>query len=368
MKTRGMKRAAGVAMGIAALIVAGGCQQPARAGKPAKGGSAVAAPGGSKPATTTPGASPAPTQVVISTLREKAIGIVEETAKAVDPAMRANAVGAAWYAPVRLRSIIESGLQDPNPGVRAVAASVVGHAKLAGFTPQLQSLASDSQSVVKVSAIYALAANRVPVDRTPLAEVLMNDPSASAKRQTVDALGMLGDSSAIPLLKAAAKQKFPELSPAQSRLLQLQIAEALVKLGDDAQRPVIRAALYPSQPDELEATVLAVQSIGAIKDKEAAAQLVGLIEYRDRAKQQYPAEVRLAIAATLAQLGMPEGSFVADQYVQNPAATVRVQAAFVYGHTKGKGNGARLSQLMDDPDQQVRVAAAGAVLMSLAGR
>jgi HEAT repeat protein len=65
---------------------------------------------------------------------------------------------------------------------------------------------------------------------------------------------------------------------------------------------------------------------------------------------------------------MPEGSFVADQYVQNPAATVRAQAAFVYGHTKGKGNGARLSQLMDDPDQQVRVAAAGAVLMSLAGR
>ena len=368
MKTHGgMTRVVSVAA-VAATLAMAGCQQPQRAKKPASDASAMATSNGGAGSTARNVASQPPAQVAISTLREKAIGIVEENAKSVDPTLRANAVGAAWYAPVRLRPIIEAGLNDPNPGVRAVAASVVGHAKLAGFTPQLQELTSDSQPVVRVSAIYALAANRVPVDRTPLAEVLLNDPSSSAKRQTVDVLGLLGDASAIPLLKAAARQKFPELSPAQTRLLQLQIAEALVKLGDDAQRPVIRAALYPSQPDELEATVLAVQSIAAIKDKEAAAQLVAIVEYRDRAKQQYPAEVRLAVAATLAQLGMPEGSFVADQYVQNPSAPVRAQSAFVYGHTKGKGNGAHLSQLMDDAEPQVRLAAAGAVLMSLATR
>jgi hypothetical protein len=44
---------------------------------------------------------------------------------------------------------------------------------------------------------------------------------------------------------------------------------------------------------------------------------------------------------------------------------VRAQVASVYGVTKGKQNGARLAQLMDAPEPQVRIAAAAAVLKSL---
>lgn len=303
--------------------------------------------------------------VEISSLRERAIQIVEECATSTDPTLRANAAEAAINAPSRLRRVIDASLADKNPGVRGVAASALGLAKLPEFGATLMSLTQDSNAAVRVSAIYAVLATGGEVDRSPLATALLKDPSASVKRQAADALGLLGDRSATGLLRAAAKEKFPELPPAQVRLLHLQIAEALVKLGDDSQRPVIRAALYPSQPDELEAAVLAVQIIGTIQDKESAAQLVGLADYKDRAGQQYPPEVRLAIAATLAQLGMPEGSFVAEQYVGNASPSVRAQVAFVYGQTKGAKNGARLAQLMEAPEPQVRIAAAAAVLRSL---
>lgn len=305
------------------------------------------------------------TPVAMSSLREKAIGIVEETAQASDPALRANAAEAASYLPARLKPVLAASLTDQNPGVRAVGAFAVGKAKVMALSTQAAALTEDAVPVVKASAIYAAIRTGVAADRSPLADMVLRDPSASTKRQAVDVLGALEEPSAKSLLKAAAKERFPELSPAQTRLLQLQIAAALVRLGDDSQRPVVRAALYPSQPDELEAAVLAVQILGELEDKEAAAQLVSIAEYRDRAGKQYPPEVRLAVAAALAHLGMPEGSFVAEQYVAHPSPMVRAQVASVYGVTKGKQNGARLAQLMDAPEPQVRIAAAAAVLRSL---
>lgn len=341
---------------VLTLVLGAGCQSgnASRNGT----GSGQAAKGGQN-------GSSVLTPVAMSSLREKAIGIVEETASASDPALRANAAEAASYLPARLRPVLEAALTDTNPGVRAVGVFAVGKAKVMPLSKQAAALTEDAVPVVKASAIYAAIRTGSTADRSPLADMLLHDPSASTKRQAVDVLGALEEPSARSLLKAAAKERFPELPPAQTRLLQLQIAAALVRLGDDSQRPVVRAALYPSQPDELEAAVLAVQILGELEDKEAAAQLVSIAEYKDRAGKQYPPEVRLAVAAALAQLGMPEGSFVAEQYVSHPSPMIRAQVASVYGVTKGKQNGARLAQLMDAPEPQVRIAAAAAVLKSL---
>ncbi len=340
-----------VCVGLAATV--GGCQQNA-----SRSGTKAASAGERE----------ALTPVSVSTLREKAIQIVEETAKAEDPTLRANAAEAASYSPTRLKPIIEKALKDPNPGVRGVAATAVGMAKVGGVSGILRELTSDPSAAVQVSAIYGILANGGEIDRTPLGQILMEDPSASVKRHAVDVLGMLGDGTAKPLLRSAAKERFAELSPAQMRLLHIQISAALVKLGENSERPVIIAALYPSQPEELEATVLAIQCIGGLKDSSAAAHLINLADYKDRAGKKYPPEVRLAVAAALAQLGMPEGSFVAEEYVHSSSPTVRSQVAFVYGETKGSRNGARLEQLLSDPDAQVRISAAAAVLKSLSRR
>lgn len=340
-----------------AVIVNAGCQANGSARKPSEPPTTARA-GGTSAAALTP--------VAMSSLRERAIQVVEETAASTDPSLRANAAEAASHLPARLRPILAASLTDQNPGVRAVGAFAVGKAKVAPLAAQAAALTQDPVAVVKASAIYAAIRTGVGADRSPLAQMLLTDPSASTKRQAVEVLGGLEEPSARSLLKAAAKERFPELPPAQTRLLQLQIAAALVRLGDDTQRPVVRAALYPSQPDELEAAVLAVQILGELEDKEAAAQLVSIAEYKDRAGKQYPPEVRLAVAASLAQLGMPEGSFVAEQYVSHPSPMVRAQVAFVYGVTRGRQNGARLEQMLSAPEPQVRIAAAAAVLKSLA--
>jgi len=345
-------------LGAAALLAA--CQPPNKAAESPSG------TGGGKPIFVSSNASVAFSNVSISALRERALQVVEETTTASDPTLRANAAEAAAYAPARLRSVLDRALRDPNSGVRAVAASAIGKSKLSGFRPAVSPLVTDSLAITRVCAIYAMIRDGAQVDRSPISQILLTDPSPSAKRQAAEILGLLGDRSAKPLLKAASKERFPELSPLQVRLLQLQIAAALVRLGEDGQRPVIRAALYPQSADELEAAVFSIQLLGELEDREAAAQLKSLAEYKDRTGQRYPPEVRLAVATSLAQLGMTQGSFVADEYLNHPAANVRSQVAFVYGATRGPQNGNRLAQLIEDSDAQVRIAAAGAILKSLA--
>ncbi len=309
---------------------------------------------------------PPMTPVNASLLRERAIEIIEQNSVNPDASLRASATGAAAFVPGRLRPILEKGLQDTNSGVRGVTAMAIGRAQVKGFDDRLVPLLHDPEVITQVSATYALARTGGNVDRSPLASWLLNDPSPWVKRHAADVLGLLGDKSALPLLKAAAREKFSGISSEQMRILQLMLAEAMIRLGDDAQRPVIRAALYPSAPEELEVAALAVAMIGEVQDREASAQLVNIAEYKDSAGHAYPAEIRLAVAASLAKLGMTQGYFVADEYIANTSAVVRAQCAFVYGVTKGPENLAKLQRLMEDPEPLVRISAAAALLGSSA--
>lgn len=304
----------------------------------------------------------------LSSLRERAIQQVEDAAKNPDPVVRANAVEAASYAPARLRSIIDAGLRDENPGVRGVAVYTVGKNKLSGFNSGVNSLLNDPVSIVRISAIFAAIRSGASLDPTPIGAALTSDPSPSTRRQAADILGLLGDESARPMLRDAANAKFAELPTSQVSLLRLQIAAALVRLGEDNQRPVVRAALYPSTPEDLEAAVLGAQLLGELGDTQAQRQLVALDVYRDRSGQGYPPELRLAVATALALLGKTEGSFVADEFVNHPSPSVRAQVAFTYGVTRGKNNPAKLAGLLDAPEEQVRLAAAGSVLKALSRR
>ncbi len=315
------------------------------------------------PKSTTDASTPtATTPIAASVLRERAIEVIEAEIKDPDASIRAAAAAAAALTPARLGHIIEKGLSDTNSGVRGVTAMAIGRGQIKGYANRLTPLLQDPETITQVAATFALIRTGVDVDRSPLASWLLNDPSPWVKRQAADVLGLLGDKSAMPILKTAARQKFPTLGPEQSKILSLLLAEAMIRLGDDSQRPVIRAALYPATPDELEAAALAVTIIGAIQDREAVAQLIYLTEYRDKAGQQYPAEVRLAAAQTLAKLGKPQGYFIADQYVNSTNPVHRAQAAAVYGATKGPQNNQRLDALLNDPVSLVRVAAADAVL------
>ncbi len=307
--------------------------------------------------------APAPVaRVSQSQLRERAIDELEAAFRSDDAAVRANAVEAAGKVRGRLSPIIRKGLADPNLGVRAVAATTIGREGFRDLAEETRPLLADPSPLVRTSAIFALNRNRAAVDPSPIADLLLTGPTASNRAHAAFLLGELGNRSALPLLRQALNQPVPGSGPDEIKLFQLQLAEAMVKLGADDQRQVIRAALYPSRAEELEAAALAAQILGEIRDRAAIDQLVYLSEYTDPTGNPHPAEVRLAATASLAKLGVKGGAFIPDQYLANPSPVVRSQVAFTYGNIGGAAALARLEGFLADPSPSVRVAAAFAVL------
>lgn len=300
-----------------------------------------------------------------SALRERALERLEQFGHDPDPTLRAHAIEALVAAPARLEPIVAVALRDEVPAVRTVAAMAVGRAQLARLTHAVRPLLQDHSPFVRAAAIYALRRLGADVDPTPLASILLTDPSPQVRAHVAYILGELGEPSAIGLLRQAARDPMPRAPVAQVRLLQLQIAEAMVKLGDDSQVQTIRAALYPARPDELEATALAVQIIGHVQDHGATDQLIYLSAYRNEFGQPMPAEVRLGVAESLARLGLRRGSFIADEYADSELPLVRAQAAMVYGQIGGAEALARLERMLEDPSAQVQVAASAGVLQAL---
>src|SRR5690606_19271735 len=142
----------------------------------------------------------------------------------------------------------------------------------------------------------------------------------------------------LAMLREAAKSAPARAPAAEVRLMNVQIAEAMAKPGDTAQLETIRAALYPSRPEELQATALAANVIGHLSDRAAIDELVYLTAAWDEQKNYMPAEVRLAAAGSLARLGLRKGSFLADEYSGHAMPALRAQAAHVYGEIGDPSN------------------------------
>lgn len=305
------------------------------------------------------------TPIAISRLRERAMSIVEAAARDNDAEVRTNAMEAASASPSRLSHVISAGLKDKNIAVRTVASIVAGRHRLPGTADAARPMLESNSAYTRAAAIYALTRVNEPVDPGLLASYVLNDPSPRIRAHAAFLLGELGNKTAAGLLREAARSSPGRATAAERTSLELQIAEAMVKLGDDEALQPLRAALYPSRPEDLEATAQAVQILGNLKDRGAIDQLIYLSAYKDPSGQFMPAEVRLGVAASLAKMGLRHGSFIADQYWQNTSPAIRAQAAFAYGYIGGVNSLGRLEALIGDPDHKVRIAAAAAVLTLL---
>lgn len=313
-------------------------------------------------------AEPAPAQVdrfrgtvAQSALREEAISKLLRLAAHTDPLIRSHAIEGLSPARARLEAPLAAALKDENPGVRAIAAVVAGRENVKGTAPFVRGLVSDPNPFVKASAIYAMRELGDDADATPLGSLLLEHADAGVRAHAAFLLGELGDKSAQPMLRQALHATPSSATPQQVKLLGLQIAEAMVKLGDSSQLEGIRAALYPSQPDEFEIATLAVQILGRLGDRNSIGALINLAEYQ-QAGRPMPAEFRLAIADAVARMGRREGWFIAEEFVADADPLRRALAAHVFGQTRRPQDLAWLDGLMDDSEAAVQVAAAAGVL------
>lgn len=348
----------------AMLALVAGCAS--KGGKPAAAASAAREPG----ATTAPEVRPESVAtegrtyrdpIARGALRERALTMLVSAATNGTPEERANAIEGLIAAPGRLVPVLDAALTDPNVGVRSVAAMAIGRAQIAAAAPRLRPLLSDPSFLVRSSAMYGLKRCGMDVDLTPMASMLM-DLSPRVRAQAAFLLGELGESSAVALLKDAGRKNMSMADAAEVRVMDLQMAEARVKLGDATTMPEIRAALFPAKPEDLEATALACQIVGGLRDTASANRLIELVRPIDDKKQVMPAEVRLSAASALAKLGQRHGAYIADQYRANKRDVLRAQAAIVYGDVGAPENMPLLVDLMNDPVGRVRVAAATAII------
>lgn len=314
---------------------------------------------------------PAPlTQVERSEIRERALSYLVQAASDPDAQTRANAIESLMLAPARLFPLLPAALSDTNLGVRSVACVAAGKLRWCEQPALLHALLGDSSDFVRASAMFALARCDESTDLTPLASLLFGAPRVGLRSHTAFLLGEIGNPSALPMLRQASSARIPRASEVELRLLQLQIAEAMFKLGDDSQLPTLHGALFVARPEDLEATVLATQILGQIGSRKSAPDLVNLLAWKDETGSQMPAEVRLAAAAALGQIGVPETTSgrpetVALQYMESSTPAIRAQAAAVFGYCGGNASISALLRLWKDPDPQVRVAAAGALVRIL---
>lgn len=296
-----------------------------------------------------------------ATLRERALALLVNAANSGLPEERANAIEALQVSPGRLYPLLDNALADPNVAVRTIAAMTVGRARIEAAANKVRPLLSDSAGQSRAAAMFALKRCGENVDLTPMA-ALLGDPDLRVRAHAAFLLGELGEASAIGLLRDAARRSPGKASGSQIRISDLQIAEARIKLGDEGPLQEVRAALFPAKPEDLEATALACQIVGQVKDQASVNRLIVLTAAQDDSKQFMPGEIRLGAAAALARMGQRQGSYIADQYRTNSRDPLRAQAAFVYGETGLVENLPVLEQMTSDSSPQVRVAAAAAIV------
>lgn len=300
-----------------------------------------------------------PTNAPPEKIEEDAISILMQAARSSEPLLRANAVEGLTRSPEHFQQVIEGALADENRGVRFVAAMSVGRMRLVEYGPSVELLLADESASVQAAAMFALKACGRPVDLNPLAEMLFStDPEIKANAALV--LGELGNRSAVPMLQAAVGKGIEQMTPIRARMVDLQLAEALVMLGADNQIDAIRAALF-TRADEAELAVLACQMCGRLKDGKSAPDLNNILAYSGRFRR--PAELRMAAAAALAEIEPTRAaSDVPMAYIDSEQFTLRGQAALTLGSMGDPLSLPALAAMLSDRHPVVQVSAAAAIL------
>ena len=294
---------------------------------------------------------PATTPQRRAQLVRRAVEQVLVAARSDDAFLRANAVETAAFIPDRAPFLLRVGVDDKSPVVRFAAMATMGKLRLKELEPSARRLLADPDESVRAAAMFALGQCGTSVNASAMATMLASaDPGVRANLALL--LGLTRDPSAIPLLKDAAKAPLKRASPQQAALVRLQIAEAVVNLGDEGSIDALEAAAF-SQFDEVR--VLAVLILGRLEDRRMEPALAGMLD-------RPPVELQVAAAQALATMGRSRGLNVVLRAAGSATPTVRAQAAIALGAFREPAASDKLAQMLDDPQPQVRIAAAAALL------
>ena len=287
--------------------------------------------------------------------------VLDEASRNSDKSLRAHAIESMQYDMTIFEPGVRRGLADREPSVRFVSAMSVAKLRMPGAGPLIEPLKLDPNESVQAAAILALTRCGTQTNPTPLAKMILSQ-SAELRGNTAMVLGELGNKSALIMLKEATRQPMSRANPAAVRIVNLQIAEAMVQLGDQSEIEPIHAALF-FRSDQSECIELACEIASRLHDQGSLPMLQRLVE-ADGGDIR-PIEIRLfaAIAACKIMQSPPIGlAGLGVSCSHDPNVRVRTLAAKLLGVVGGADTESVLSRLLRDREPEVQVAAAGSIL------
>ncbi len=296
---------------------------------------------------------------IFQAAQNRAVQQILVSAKSQDPILRANALEAAEALPNRIGPLVQQALMDQSPVVRYAALLTIGKLKLSGVAANARQFINDPNESVRAAAIFALARNfgtqgggGFSVDISPLAGLVMsNNPTTRGNAAYI--MGLMGDDTAIPMLKAAARKRLPTAPQAREVLIRVQIAEAIYRLGDTDVLDSIRAGMF-SQFDEVR--ILSVQILGRLYDRQWEPAIENTLK-------KDPIELKLAAAGTLGRFGNRKGLDIILDAAQSQSVLLRSQAAICLGMFRNEPTATQmLIGMLTDQSEPVRLAAAAGLL------
>ena len=287
------------------------------------------------------------------------IEVLQQARSNQDPLVRANAIEALSAAPEAQEDAVKFGLIDSNEGVRFVAAVSLGDAGRCDLVDLVRPLLDDDSASVRAAALYALAMCDIAPDLAPLAAMVLGQ-HATERANAALLLGKLGNASAIGMLRSAIGRPLDNTDARRQRLVELTVAEALVRLGSREHLEEIRASFFGSA-DAVELVAVATQMAGELGDLGLGHALEQMAF--DAGPRKAGPELRMIAVAALGALtpdaAQPE---IALLFLDDPTAQVRAQAATALMWGNAPGQDAALARLLADSSLQVRISAARAML------
>lgn len=234
-------------------------------------------------------------------------------------------------------------LGDRDPGVRFAAAMAAGDLRLESAHRPLLSSTTDPSMDVQVAARYALhrlGDRRLSHDL----EKTARDPDRYVRRDTALVLGLIGEPSALNVLRAMRLDSDPGVRQ--------QVLESMWRLGDESVLEDLVALTVSRFPDDQMFGVLAL-----------AAPRIGRVKRHIEAKltDDYP-RTALVAARAMGMIGSDKGYGIAVKGAGSKDPEERFYAARALGAIGRPDAQSILAQLMKDADPHVRLVAAASVL------
>jgi HEAT repeat protein len=263
---------------------------------------------------------------------------------ATEPMLRGNALEAIQKSlPDEAEQPVLKGLSDSDPGVRFAAAIAAGELRLQSAHSPLLAMANDPDPRVEVAVRFAL--HRLGDRRlSHELERFSISPDPQVRACTAQVLGLLGEQSAVKLLKPMCSD--------DSLDVKLEAEAALWRLGDADARSSLILTTVSAYPDD---EMFALTALANHEDP-------SVVQYiRGQLTNDY-LEVSLAAARALGVLGSDDGWSVAVPAAQSTIARQRALAAQAMAAIGRPDLQKPLAPLLKDSDVEVRISAAMAIL------